>query len=179
MLIESDEAAVLRFLKKTENEPKVLLRLLNVFKAYEELIGLIVKNGQMFLYDGHIQSHREICPEVFERMILTHGHEENALWYARNCINGRWPACEPKILESGINSYLEEYARFVLSGNWDEEVAKKCTCWMYYYAKDVIKGKLPEELHNRMTMACVMNKDDPWCKKYFGPKKYKRVRKPR
>jgi hypothetical protein len=98
------------------------------------------------------------------------------VYYAQQVIKGRWPEGEEFIVGS---RFEEEYAKTVLSGHWDEQVASKCTCWLYHYAKDEVEGQLPEELHNKMLGAFLKNKNDPWCKKYFAAKKYKKVRKPR
>ena len=131
------------------------------------------------------------------------GCPEAALDYARFVVQGRWPEAEPCLLEDIYVAFTyaeqviqgrwpeaedgfagsdlaELYACEMLPGRWDEEVAKKCTCWLYYYAKDVIKGRLPDELHNRMLAEAIKNPNDRWVKKYFGAKKYQqRPRKPR
>ena len=86
-------------------------------------------------------------------------------------IQGRWPEAEDGFAGSDL---AELYACEMLPGHWDEEVAKKCPCWLYYYAKDVIGGKLPEELHNLMLAEAIKDSNDPWVKKYSGAKKYQR-----
>ena len=100
-----------------------------------------------------------------------------ALLYVEFVIRHRWKAAELLISQS---RYALPYAKNVLPDRWDATVAKKCPCWLYYYAKDVIGGKLPEELHNLMTAAGIKDSNDPWVTKYFGVKKYQNPpRKPR
>jgi len=230
---------------KTANKPLPQSELSIRLEALEEAIGLLMEKGTIQQFEDYIRLYRTSFSEIFERAILTRGGPMDAVYYAQTFIQGRWPECEPRVVDSGntaailryaidvLNSrwreaeqvfliksspsemciyakdvlkgrwpeaeeyivslgykksrlgvcvaayYQEAYARTVLPGNWDEDVASKCTCWMYYYAKDVIKGQLPEELHNRMIMEWWQNKADPWCKKYFAAEKYKRVRKPR
>jgi hypothetical protein len=127
----------------------------------------------------------------------------SATVYAINVLKDRWAVAEEAILRDGpimagkalldyastfyagrdrwqeaedvfVSSYPEWYAENILPSQWDEEVAKKCPCWLYYYAKDVIGGRLPEELHNRMLLFGMENPDDPWVNKYCGAKKYQR-----
>jgi hypothetical protein len=97
--------------------------------------------------------------------------------YARFVIKGRWSEAEDFIIKG--NQLQEEYAREVLPGHWDEEVAAKCPCWLYFYAKDVVGGKLPVELHNLMLTFGVTHPNDPWLKTYCEAEKYKKVRKAR
>jgi hypothetical protein len=42
---------------------------------------------------------------------------------------------------------------------------------MYLYAKDVFKGRLPDELHNKMVMLS-FSEPDEFVNKYCGAKKY-------
>ena len=116
------------------------------------------------------------------------GCPEAALDYARFVVQGRWPEAEPCLLEDiyVAFTYAEQViqgrwpeaedgfagsdlaelcACEMLPGHWDEEVAKKCPCWLFFYAKDVIGGRLPDELHNLMLVEAIKNPDDPWVKK--------------
>ena len=113
-------------------------------------------------------------PEAEDR-IYELGSGDWMMKYATRVIKGRWPRVETLIVKTG---YAERYAKEVLPGRWDEEVAKKCPCCLYYYAKDVIGGKLPEELHNLMLAEAIKDSNDPWIKKYSGAKKYQRPRHP-
>ena len=43
---------------------------------------------------------------------------------------------------------------------------------MILYAKDVIKGRLPTVLHNKMLCFGIVDSSDLYVKKYFGSQKY-------
>ena len=104
--------------------------------------------------------------------------KKDAEWmvlYAREVLGGRWPQAESVISQS---DHAELYAIKVVRKNWNEEVARKCPCWLYHFAKDVVGGKLPKEMHNLMLSFSFTHQNDPWLKKYFGTKKYQKVRKP-
>ena len=48
----------------------------------------------------------------------------------------------------------------------------KCPAWLYIYAKDVIKGRLPTVMHNKMIAFGIIDSSDKYVKKYLGAKKY-------
>ena len=73
----------------------------------------------------------------------------------------------------------EKYANRILINCLDSSVAVKCPCWLYHFAKDVVGGKLPKEMHNMMRLFGVKDPSDPWVMKYFGTKKLQKVRKAR
>jgi hypothetical protein len=103
-----------------------------------------------------------------EQRLLSEGQTWQMAWYIFSGDRGRWPEVESRLVGT---LWEKQYAQEVLPGCWDEEVAKTCSCWLYYYAKDVIGGRLPDELHNHM-MCFGMVKAD-WCTKtYLGSKKY-------
>lgn len=141
----------------------------NRWQAAEPLI--IQNPWAAALYANHVLRHRW---KAAEPVVLRDA--KAALLYVEFVIRRRWKAAELLISQS---RYAKPYAANVLPDRWDEEVAKKCPCWLYYYAKDVIGGKLPEKLHNLMFAEGIKNPNDLWVKKYFGAKKYQKVRKPR
>lgn len=57
--------------------------------------------------------------------------------------------------------------------DWAAEDLIREPCWMFYYAKNVCKGRLPEVLDNAMTMKSFQDSDDPWVKRYFSTKRYR------
>jgi len=95
---------------------------------------------------------------------------EYSYLYARNVIKGRFILGEAEIIKDSEYSYL--YARNVLRGNWTPELAVICPCWLYTYAKDVIKGRLPSTMHNKMIVFGMIDSSDKYVKKYLGAKKY-------
>ena len=57
---------------------------------------------------------------------------------------------EPMILSDPESAYY--YAKEIIQGRWEEaeEVFFKDIFYVFLYAKDVIKNKLPEIMHNKM-----------------------------
>jgi hypothetical protein len=78
----------------------------------------------------------------------------------------RVPEYEPIIARSAKYSYL--YARFVVQGRFElgEKKIFKNIEYCCRYATTVIKGRLPEEGHNRM-IALAMVEQSMWTKMYF------------
>ena len=85
-------------------------------------------------------------------------HPDTAYYYAINVKKERWPEAEKSLLKD-INM-ASEYVK-ELGIRWPEYESKIINKpkRIYEYAKQVIKGKLPEELHNRMMMRTLNNKD--------------------
>ena len=90
--------------------------------------------------------------------------------YARNVIHGRFELAEETICKYEYYSYW--YGKYVIRRNWTEELAMKCPAWLYIYAKDVIKGRLPNVMHNKMIAFGIIDSSDKYVKKYLGSKKY-------
>jgi hypothetical protein len=68
----------------------------------------------------------------------------DALGYASDVINGRWPAAEPIIANDAFPAFY--YAQDVIKGRWPEgepTIAKKPAV-AYKYAMSIIKGRWPE-----------------------------------
>lgn len=97
-----------------------------------------------------------------------------AFYYATYVVRDRWKAAEPLISQS---DYAKRYATFVLPDRWDKQVAKMCSCWLYYYAKDVVGGKLPDDLERLMLGERLRDPNDPWANRYFSAEKYTKKRR--
>ena len=105
-------------------------------------------------------------------------------WYATNVLNNcLTPKGAAKVSfenrfelgEAAISKdakYAELYAKYFMKGNWTPELAVMCPCWLYTYAKDVIKGRLPSTMHNKMLAFGMIDSSDKYVKKYLGAKKY-------
>jgi len=94
--------------------------------------------------------------------------------YSKKIMGGRWPEAEPYIMQSP--NYAFEYASKIIKGRWPESepfIAQSPEL-SYEYAKSIIKGKLPEEMHNRIMVFAMQYPNDPYIKKYFGYKKYRK-----
>lgn len=75
------------------------------------------------------------------------------------------------------------YAKSLRAEDWleftDEELLRS-PVFMFYYAKDVCQGRLPDHLDNAMNMMSFKFPDDQFIKRYFATKKYRvRSRKSR
>ena len=98
---------------------------------------------------------------------------QEARWsycYAGYVIHGRWELGEAAISKDA--KYAEFYAKYFMKANWTPELAVMCPCWLYTYAKDVIKGRLPSTMHNKMIVFGMIDSSDKYVKKYLGAKKY-------
>jgi len=87
-----------------------------------------------------------------------------------NVIRGRWELGEAAIIKN--ENYARLYAMHVIQGNWTQELAVMCPCWLLLYAKDVSKGRLPTVLHNTMLAFAIVDNSDKYVKTYFVSKKY-------
>ena len=90
--------------------------------------------------------------------------------YAKNVIGGRFELGEDAISKDAEYSFW--YAKHVIKGNWTPELAVMCPCWLFFYAKDVSKGRLPKTMHNKMLVFGMIDSSDKYVKKYLGSKKY-------
>jgi hypothetical protein len=100
-------------------------------------------------------------PEL-EAVLPTYPHDERLyealITYAAEVVGGRWEMAEEIILGEPFD--IEEawaacrYARDVVKGRWEagENVIAACTYSMLRYADEVLKGRLPDHLHNRMML---------------------------
>lgn len=68
--------------------------------------------------------------------------------------------------------YGKVMKRHSLWGSWNEDEVARSPVWMYLYAKDYMKGRLPDTLHNRMHLMSFEDSENKWMRKYLGAKKY-------
>lgn len=117
-----------------------------------------------------------------------HKGEENiakdsnyAYQYARDVLKGRFIEGEAAIatLETENKNTLitkQYYDMFIHSpsdwSTWTEDQLKHSPCWLYMYAKEYLKGRLPDFLHNTMNMYAMTIPDNYYVKRYFKAKKY-------
>jgi len=103
---------------------------------------------------------------------------EVILTYAKDVLKDRFKIAEDKI--SCVDYVAAEYGDLMrdqdLWGSWTKEEVKRSPVWLYQYAKDYIKGKLPEDMHVRMLAYGVTNPNNEWIRKYSVAKKYKKAR---
>ena len=88
--------------------------------------------------------------------------------YAINVIKGRWELGEAAISKDAEYSFC--YAKYVIRGSWTQELAVMCPCWLFFYAKDVSKGRLPKAMHNKMISFGIIDSSDRYVKKYLAKK---------
>jgi hypothetical protein len=69
---------------------------------------------------------------------------------------------EPIIIKNSCYAYF--YAKDVIKGRWleAENIISTSPLHIYWYAKYVIRGKLPERMHNAMILYA-----DIWAKEYL------------
>ena len=48
-----------------------------------------------------------------------------------------------------------------------EDIIMNDSCFSYRYAVNVIKGKLPDKMHNMMILYAIKDPEDDWAKQYF------------
>ncbi len=134
---------------------------------YRESLERIISQDIFFSYEYAINV-------IKGRWVLGEAAISESAWcsyhYAKYVIQGRFILGEAEIIKDSEYSYL--YARNVLRGNWTPELAVICPCWLYTYAKDVIKGRLPSTMHNKMLAFGMIDSSDKYVKKYLGAKKY-------
>lgn len=103
--------------------------------------------------------------------------------YAFRVLKSRFIAGEPAIAATETNGNTIEFVRAYYDAfmqnpdswkTWTEDQLKICPCWMYMYAKDHLKGRLPDLLHNHMMAFGMTLKDDYYVKKYFKAKRYQK-----
>lgn len=106
-----------------------------------------------------------------------------SLAYARDILKGRFIQGERILAEAetvhGNSQFAKEYHDYVIKQSsdwkdWTEDQLKISPCWMYLYAKQYIKGRLPSVLHNHMLAFGMTLKENYYVKKYFKAKKYQK-----
>jgi len=101
-------------------------------------------------------------------------HDPFEIWTYVAARGDRAKGLEPFIC--GDDKKAEKYAKLLnrtMWSDWTAEELMRNTCWMFYYAKNVCKGRLPEMLDNCMTMKSFEDSENQWVKRYFGTKKYR------
>ena len=93
---------------------------------------------------------------------------EYSCLYAEHVIGGRFELGEAAISKEAELSY--DYAKYVIRGSWTQELAVMCPCWLFFYAKDVSKGRLPKAMHNKMLVFGMIDSSDKYVKKYLAKK---------
>lgn len=128
---------------------------------------------------------------TLRNLIAAGGDASQLTLYAMHCLKKRWRKVEPLVLESAASEQTavfwdchfrgEErdsptiavsYACDVLHSNWPEledvMLANRATPMVIKdYAKRVIKGRLPEWLHNCMILKSCEDTDNPHAKEYI------------
>ena len=67
----------------------------------------------------------------------------------------------------GLLSAFYYYARDVIKGRWKEAEDTITGIYMFCYAMNVIKGKLPDKMHNMMLLDAIENPNSLHVKSYF------------
>jgi len=116
-----------------------------------------------------------------ETAIATHADLCTA--YARDVLKSRFILGEKTLAlaetEKNLKNTLAYYQQVINTKpdhwkDWTEEQLKVSPCWLYLYAKEHIKGRLPDVLHNTMLVFGMTLKDNYYVKKYFKAKKYQK-----
>lgn len=113
--------------------------------------------------------------EPGEKKILAVKDPSTCFDYANEVIGGRWPEAE-KLIVKNLDFALR-YAIHFVGGRWEmyEKAIINDPERCYEYAKQVMKGRLPEHMHQAMVMHSFSQPDNKWIKKYLGSKKYNKV----
>ena len=112
----------------------------------------------------------------YRRMIYTSSFYEpgyyKVVWYKEIGGSGfcgeRFELGEAAISKDAEYSFW--YAKYVIRGSWTPELAMMCPCWLFFYAKDVSKGRLPKAMHNKMLVFGMIDSSDKYVKKYLAKK---------
>ena len=113
---------------------------------------------------------KEIIKERFEKAEkLIAKNSYCAYKYAADTIKGRFEKAEKLI---ACSDYNEAYIKIVFCSKPPADYASKSSFGLYLYAKNVLKGRLPTELHNRMLCFAIIETDAKHIKTYFKSKKY-------
>ena len=105
------------------------------------------------------------CSYKYARYVM---NAENSWDLARYVIKGRFLLGEAAISKDAEYSFW--YAKYVIRGSWTQELAVMCPCWLFLYAKDVSKGRLPKAMHNKMLVFGMIDSSDKYVKKYLEKK---------
>lgn len=169
-----------------------ILRMANDFKiiqyAAHHIKGRWPQGEQKILQSGNMEfvvHYAEVVlktrwPEG-EGLLLDVGDCTYVSRYAQHIIGGRWVEGERILLANGCVWTGIQYAADSLRCRWADLESRLLADFRpglaLEYARLVMKGRLPEELHNRMIFETAFNSTDPDLKSYFRFKRYQRVRK--
>jgi hypothetical protein len=95
-------------------------------------------------------------------------NSKQAFEHARDVVKGRYQEGERYIARSAKYSYL--YAYFILKkGRFElgEKKIFKDEEHSFHYAHKIMRGRLPEDGHNRMIANSLATSVSEWTKKYF------------
>lgn len=133
----------------------------------------------------------------YEPLIAQDG--ETACEYAINCLRDFFPLGEPAIAQDSYYSvkyveyfskrlkeaepmlakskgdaekYAEIMRRKELWADWTVEELSRSPVWLFCYAKDYIKGPLPEQLHAAMMLFSFNDSKNEYVQRYFKTKRY-------
>lgn len=105
-------------------------------------------------------------------------HDPFDIWLTLADTKLRAKGLEPLILAGDRADFrAEKYAKLLANDQWSDwtlEEVIRSPCWMFHYAKNVCKGRLPEVLDNAMTMKSFEDSDNQWIRRYFGTKRYRK-----
>ena len=105
-------------------------------------------------------------PEL-EYIILACQMTPSEAYYKALDAGKRLPELEYIILADSFYSYM--YTRNVIQDRWieAEDIIMKSSGRCFNYAKYVIKGKLPEKMHNMMLLHAIKDTNDYFVKEYL------------
>jgi hypothetical protein len=97
-------------------------------------------------------------------------------WTLFDCMshNGRIRELEPIIAsdDTYADRYMNRQPRESWV-NWTDEELSRSPAWLFKYAQQVMKGKLPENLHAAMMMHSYRAPENGFVKRYFKMRRYK------
>jgi hypothetical protein len=159
------------------DDDAVLFYCHNVLKTrWKEAENAILSSKPNGFYNWNLMRYlkdfvKERWPEAEE---IIKAHPSFAFDYTLCFVQDRWHEAEPHIRTDP--KFAFKYAKEFIKGRWPEaeEFIAENPELTYEYAKGIIGGKLPEEMHNRVLILAMQKPKDPYLKKYFGYKKYRK-----
>jgi hypothetical protein len=152
-----------------------------------------VMNGRWPECERHLIELGPTCPDTFmqdvvrcaehvigqrwpeaEIVLLANAEGDARFYYAMQVVKGRWPEFEEELLHFDWSCWIE-YCEQAFGGRWpvlEEHLDRDYDAGgpeaLYEYASKIVKGRLPERLHNRMLAEAVKAPDKKVIKKYFA-----------
>jgi hypothetical protein len=153
----------------------------------------VVMNGRWPECERHLIELGPTCPDTFmqdvvryaehvigqrwpeaEIVLLANAEGDARFYYAMQVVKGRWPEFEEELLHFDWSCWIE-YCEQAFGGRWpvlEEHLDRDYDAGgpeaLYEYASKIVKGRLPERLHNRMLAEAVKAPDKKVIKKYFA-----------